>query len=166
MKSLKFIAIVVVITIAAIVASYYTGYNRGYNLGYSKVITDVICDTIVKIDTIVRERPVVRTQRIIDTMLVAVRDTIHRLDTAYIALPRTEKVYADSTYRAKVSGYEPSLDYIEVYPYTLTIFKTKTIQKEAPHWSLGVSAGPGALIDLRGKAHFGVGAAIGISYKF
>jgi hypothetical protein len=166
MKSLKFIAIVVVITIATIVASYYTGYNRGYNQGYSKVITDVTCDTIVKVDTIVREKPVVRTQHIVDTMLVAVRDTIHHLDTAYIALPRTEKVYTDSTYKAKVSGYEPSLDYIEVYPYTLTIFKTKTIHKEAPHWSVGASAGPGALIDLHGKVHFGIGATIGLSYRF
>ena len=164
MKSLKFIAVVVIITIATIVASYYTGYRTGKRKAAPD--TAYICDTVVRIDTIIREKPVVRTQRVVDTMLVAIRDTVRHSDTTFIALPRTEKVYADSSYKAKVSGYEPSLDYIEVYPYTLTVFKTKTIRKEAPHWSVGASAGPGALIDLHGKAHFGIGATIGISYRF
>jgi hypothetical protein len=166
MKSLKFIAIVVIITIATIVASYYTGYNRGYNRGYSKVITDVTCDTIVKVDTIVREKPVVWTQRIVDTMLVAVRDTIHHLDTAFIALPRTEKIYADSAYTAKISGYGSSLDYIEVYPRTMTIYETKMVYKDIRRWSFGISAGASGLVDLKGEAHWGIGATVGISYRF
>ena len=44
-------------------------------------------------------------------------------DTAFVEIPVPVEVktYADSTYRAQVSGYRPSLDWIEVYQRTQTI---------------------------------------------
>lgn len=164
MKSLKFIAIVVIITIATIVASYYTGYRAGERKAAPD--TAYICDTVVRVDTIVHERPIYVRQKVVDTMLVAVRDTLRLSDTTYIALPRTEKEYADSTYKAIVSGYRPSLDYIEVYPRTMTISTMETVYKDISRWSLGIAAGPGALLDFQGKAHYGVAAVIGLNYRF
>lgn len=164
MKSLKFIAIVVIITIATIVASYYTGYRAGKRKAAPD--TAYICDTVVRIDTIIREKPVVRTQRIVDTMLIAIRDTVRHSDTTFIALPRTEKIYADSAFTAKISGYGSSLDYIEVYPRTMTIYETKMVYKDIRRWSFGISAGASGLVDLKGEAHWGIGATVGISYRF
>jgi len=41
-----------------------------------------------------------------------------------VQLPRTRKVYQDSTYRAVISGYEPNLDTISVYRKTQYINNT------------------------------------------
>ncbi len=164
MKIIKLFAIMIIAIIVVIIGSYHLGYQIGMRNAPERVVTT--CDTLIRVDTIVHEKPVFVRQKIVDTMLVAVRDTLRLSDTAYIAVPRTEKVYQDSTYKAIVSGYRPSLDYIEVYPNTMTIFTTKTLYKDVSRWSLGVSAGPGALIDWQGKAHYGIGATVGVSYRF
>ena len=85
-------------------------------------------------------------------------------DTAFVEIPVPieEKVYEDSTYRAQVSGFRPALDWIEVYARTQTI--TSTIVKEAPRWSLGVTAGPGVF--WSGEVRFGFGIVAGVQYRF
>lgn len=40
---------------------------------------------------------------------------------AVAQLPREAKVYQDSTYRAVVSGYRPSLDTISIYQRTVFV---------------------------------------------
>ena len=47
-------------------------------------------------------------------------------DTVYLVLNRQIKEYRDSLFYARVSGYDPELDYIEVYPKTVVISKTET----------------------------------------
>jgi hypothetical protein len=44
-------------------------------------------------------------------------------------------------YYAKVSGYDPSLDYIEVYPKTTTISKIETTTLKPSPWRYGVTVG-------------------------
>lgn len=75
-------------------------------------------DTLVRIDTVKELYPVSIREEIVDTLRIVVRDTVRVKDTLYLSLPLEKKLYASSEYYAEVSGYRPSLDYIEVYPKT------------------------------------------------
>ena len=75
-------------------------------------------DTLVRVDTVKVSYPVPIRDEIVDTLRIVVRDTIRVKDTLYVNVPLEKKLYASSEYYAEVSGYRPSLDYIEVYPKT------------------------------------------------
>lgn len=60
------------------------------------------------------------------------RDTLPK-----IQLRKEIKTYKDSTYMAIVSGYNPSLDYIETYNRTKYI----TTEKKPPKWLISAIAG-------------------------
>lgn len=63
-----------------------------------------------------------------------------------IEVPRTQKVYSDSTYTAYVSGYEPCLDSIFVRQKIIehSIVETKTVAtKKFRRWNLGLIGGYG-----------------------
>ena len=81
-------------------------------------------------------------------------------DSVEVELPITQKVYGDSTYRAWVSGYRPSLDSIEVYRKTITIERTLT--QKPKRWSIGVTGGYGYGL-LHGRPDVFVG--VGVSYR-
>lgn len=117
---------------------------------------DTVTVVSVRTDTLRIATPVPVLSRITDTMRVPVADTLRVRDTVYIALPREERVYGDSLYRAQVSGYRPELDWIEVYPRTETVTKFIT---ERPRWSLGIQAGYGASKD--GLSPY---VGVGVSY--
>lgn len=93
---------------------------------------------------------------------VAKTDTMYVRDTVII---REHKFYKDSLYEAWVSGYEPSLDSICVFPVTKTItntitntvIETKEVKKKTP-FGIGIQAG-------YGYPH-GAYVGIGISYNF
>lgn len=93
---------------------------------------------------------------------VAKTDTMYVRDTVII---REHKFYKDSLYEAWVSGYEPSLDSIRVFPITRTITNTVTntvtqkveVKKNTP-FGLGVQVGCGY------PNGFYVG--VGLSYNF
>ena len=76
-----------------------------------------------------------------DTMLVVVKDTLMVHDTTYIVLPKEVKEYRGEEYYAKISGYKPSLDYIEVYPKTTIITNTERIAPDKNSISLGINVG-------------------------
>ena len=99
-----------------------------------------------------------------DTLIVAVVDTLR--DTIFVELPRTTRIYEDTDYRAQVSGYEPTLDRIEVFPKTMTVTETEIRTNEASKWSFGVSIGPGVLLDFKGQPHVGIAATVGVNYRF
>lgn len=85
-------------------------------------------------------------------------------DTAFVEIPVPieVKTYADSTYRAQVSGYRPSLDWIEVYQRTQTI--TQYIDHPAPRWSFGVTGGLGVV--WSDGMRIGPGIVAGLQYRF
>ena len=63
-----------------------------------------------------------------------------------IEVPRTQKVYSDSTYTAYVSGYEPCLDSIFVRQKIVehSIVETRTVAtKKFRRWNVGVIGGYG-----------------------
>lgn len=70
-------------------------------------------------------------------------DTIHASDTC--SHLREYKEYQDSNYYAKVSGVQPRLDELRVYPKT--IYETQYIYRDIvckpKRWGIGLSAGYG-----------------------
>ena len=86
--------------------------------------------------------------RIVDTMLVAVTDTVTVGDTVYLSLPQETKVYGDSTYTAQVSGYRPELDWVEVYPQTEVVTRNIFVDSRK-RWGIGLQAGYEMLVYKR-----------------
>jgi hypothetical protein len=103
-------------------------------------------DTINKVKIVYREKK--------DTLKTC--DTIEKI----IYLPREKLVYKDSTYRAVVSGVQPSLDSITVYKSTVYKTITNTVIKRNK-FGLGVQAGYG-VTGSKLEPYIG----IGISYNF
>lgn len=119
-------------------------------------------DTLRICDTLRIEKPVPVEVRVVDTMLVAVADTIRLSDTVYLRLPREIKQYEDSLYRAQVSGYRPALDWIEVYPQT--VYLTKVVKtQDIKRWGVGLQAGYGAYV-AAGQVRLAPYLGVGISY--
>lgn len=123
--------------------------------------TVVVCRT----DTVFRERPVYYARRVTDTMVVAVHDTLRARDTLYMELPREQKEYRDTAYRAWVSGYHPALDSIRVYRDIRTVTIAERIEVAVPRrWSLGVTAGYG-LAQADGHLQPAPFVGVGVSYN-
>ena len=114
-------------------------------------------DTLVVHDTLTAYKPVPFNVYVVDTMYVPVK--VESSDTVWVELPRVAKVYQDSTYRAVVSGYRPSLDTISVYQRTVYIDRVERVTIPAPRWSWGVQAGVGATKD-------GLGPYIGVGIQY
>ena len=89
-------------------------------------VVDIQRDTTFLIDTHIIEKPVLVEKHTKETLLVAVHDTTRVKDTLYVALPREEKTYQGEDYLARISGFQPNLDYIETYPKTQIIKETIT----------------------------------------
>lgn len=63
-------------------------------------------------------------------------------DTTYIVLDREVKEYRDSTYYARISGYDPKLEQLDIYQKTIEKTIEKTIYKKPMvTLSLGATAG-------------------------
>jgi hypothetical protein len=115
-------------------------------------------DTVRITDTIVIVRPICTIKRVTDTLLIHTTDTLMR--EVVVSLPREEKVYEDSTFRAVVSGYRPSLDSMQVYQRHSVVKVTERIKP--PRWSFGLQGGVG--ITPKGvQPYFGVGATYRIN---
>ena len=118
-------------------------------------------DTLYRYDTITREMPVFTRVYVRDSIYVTVRDTLHRTDTVW--LPREVKVYEDERYRAEISGYQPSLDRIDIYVQEkiITQDKTQIVEvKRNARWGIGIQAGYGAYVNqgmVRTAPYIGVG---------
>lgn len=122
----------------------------GFFLGRTSIIPriegeSVRVDTLYVHDTITREMPVYSRVHVRDSIFVTVRDTLHRTDTVW--LPREVKVYEDERYRAEVSGYQPSLDRIDIFVKDRIVTQDKTqvvTVKRNARWGVGLQAGYGA----------------------
>lgn len=102
----------------------------------------VLSDTTYVYDTTrIVMPPVTNHIHTTDTMMVMVRDTLVVHDTTFVVLQKEVKEYRGEEYYAKVSGYKPSLDYIEVYPKTTIITNTERIAPDKNSISLGINVG-------------------------
>ena len=78
-------------------------------------------DTTVVVDTHIVEKPVPVRVTVTDTMYVVVTDTVRINDTLYVGLPLERKEYRRDEFYAVVSGYNPMLIHMEVYPKTVYV---------------------------------------------
>jgi hypothetical protein len=96
-------------------------------------------DSVVVRDTIREYYPLeIKTERV-DTMLVVVRDTVRIKDTLYMNLPMQRRTYKRDDFYAEVTGYNPRLTYIEVYPKT--VYVTETLDKGPKRWQFSLDLG-------------------------
>lgn len=95
-------------------------------------------DTIVYRDTIRESYPLEISKEVVRTEYVVVRDTLRIKDTLYLSLPMERRVYGNDDFYAEVTGYKPSLDYIEVFPKTKVV--TKYV-KGQERWRFSLDAG-------------------------
>lgn len=119
-------------------------------------IKEKVVEVIVR-DTIIAYKPLEIERRVTDTIKVVVRDSVCIRDTLY--LPRETKVYEDSLYRAVVSGYEPRLDEIAVFPQTRYVITSVTERTET-RFGVGLQVGIGA-----GAKGFTPYIGVGVQYN-
>jgi hypothetical protein len=81
-------------------------------------------------------------------------------DSAAVVIPVTQRRYEGDEYLAYVSGYEPTLDSIFVYPKT-TVIRESTY-KPPDRWHIGITGGYG--ISLTG-GHAEPFIGVGITYS-
>lgn len=165
LKSYLFPFLVGVALVACMLVSWQIGRARGYASGYSDALAlPVKSDTCWRVDTHYIDRPVEVWREREKVVYLAVHDTqiVRTTDSVFVALERTRKGYSGDEYEAVVSGVDPALESIKVFPRTAYIQNTITTRKR---WSIGVSAGPGVFWD--GKAvKPGAGAVLGVQYNF
>lgn len=115
-------------------------------------IRDTIRDTILK--------PVKETPKRNDTVYLPIlidtaTDRVVEGDSIPVLVPITSKEYKTDNYRAIVSGYNPSLDFMEVYGDNKIITLTPVQKKK--RWGFGLQAGYGY--------PSGVYVGVGVSYN-
>lgn len=146
----------------AILVTLAIGTVLGVVLGRRSVEPETIVvervDTMVRVDTLHHPYPVPKYVRVVDSIPYPV-PVPGPVDTVWAQLPREEKVYADSTYRAVVSGVFPSLDSIDVYSREVFITRDRTVYVQPSRWSLGLQGGVGASKD-------GLSPYIGIGVQY
>lgn len=151
------------IAVIALALGVLIGRRNAPNKPESTIIRDTVTCTVY--DTIVRERPVYRYSYIIDTVHTYFTTVEH--DSVLVEVPIERKAYAeDSLYYISISGWKPSLDTLILWPKETTITITNTVKTPAPRWSFGVTAGPSVLATPSGQVHAGLGASIGLTYRF
>lgn len=159
------------------------GYGRrtARNEPESPIISKV--DTSSSAEPFEVERPKIKDSTVIHHVWVRVpvkaeQDSVpEKADSALVDIPIERRVYEeDSLYRAVVSGPRlgnagPSLDSLLVFNKTTTITVTNTVPENISvesrkRWSFGITAGPSVLATPSGQVHAGLGATIGLQYRF
>lgn len=98
-------------------------------------------DTIIKVDTVREAYPIEISKEVVRTEYVVVRDTMRIKDTLYLSLPMERRVYGSDDFYAEVTGYKPSLDYIEVFPKTRVVTERIVEKRKMNSISAGVELG-------------------------
>lgn len=130
----------IIIGALLLVVGIVTGWLcRGYHFRDTAEVV-VQPDTVVVFDTVEIEKPILKESKVVETMYVAIRDTVVKNDTTFIALPRESKTYGDERFTAVVSGYKPSLDRLELYIESQTVTKYLIPKPEKPKMNF-LSAG-------------------------
>lgn len=151
---------IILAALVILALGYYWGKRTATPMQVKVVQRDTL--TITRVDTIKIDEPKPYKVEVIkeDTIYITQKDTI------YITLPIESKEYKAEEYYAKISGYKPKLDFIEVYPRTeyKYITTTEKVFQKPKKWGLGVQIGAGIVIGekVQMKPYLGVG----LSYNF
>ena len=119
--SYKKVAITFVFSIAVII-SFILGYCFSYN---KNIVTQTLVRTdtfeVIKYDTIKSYVPMIKTERVVDSVVVVIKDSI------YVLLPISQYHFSENgLYDFWVKGYNVSMDSSYVYPKTIYRDITKT----------------------------------------
>jgi len=150
--------------VACMIVTFQIGRGRGYSAGYDDALhLPSKSDTVWRTDTHFVDRPVEVWRTVEKPVYFAVHDTqiVRTTDSVFVALERQRRGYSGEDYEAVVSGVDPLLESIKVFPKTAYIQNTIITRKR---WSFGITAGPGVLYD--GSLHGGVGVVAGLQYNF
>lgn len=164
-KPYLFACLVGAVIVASWLALYQIGRGIGYKAGYlDGAKAEARTDTIWRVDTHFIDRPVEvwRTKEKLVYLSIVDTQIIHTTDSVFVALERETRGYSGDEYEAQVSGIEPALDWVKVFPRTLEITNTKVVRKR---WGIGVTAGPGVFWDGQGIKP-GAGVTAGFTYIF
>lgn len=155
--------VIAICVTAVIVAAVTLLSSRHYK---KDEVISIVRDTVIVHDTVRIEKPIAKHIRTVDTVLVLATDTLMVHDTVFVRLPVEEKLYSSNDYKLQISGYRPSLDWIEVYPTTVTVKETQTISTPArKRWGIGVQVGYGATLYNK-QVVLSPYVGIGVSYHF
>ena len=147
------------------IVMFWIGKERGYSQGYDAAMNEPHkADTVWRTDTITIDHPVEKWRTVEKLVYIPVTDSVlvHHHDTTYIAMERERKGYSGEDYSCEISGIDPRLETISVFPKTMIVTNT-VVQKKRFSWSATV--GPGAFWN-GGPVQFGVGAVVGFGYNF
>lgn len=135
----------ILLLVAALVAAVSVlSWRLGYRSAVAESIETPKADTLIVRDTVTVEYPVPILTTITDTLLVAYPDIVIIHDTTFVQLPKERKEYSGKDYRAVVSGYQPSLDLIQVFPETKVVTRTISVpSRKRSHFALSLQAGYG-----------------------
>lgn len=138
----------ILLLVAALVAAVSVlSWRLGYRTAVAESIETPKADTLIIRDTVTIEHPVPILTTVIDTILVAYPDIVIIHDTTFVQLPKERKEYSGKDYRAVVSGYQPSLDLIQVFPETKVVIRTISVpSRKRSHFALSLQAGYGITI--------------------
>ena len=121
-------------------------------------------DTLVIRDTVTHYAPRYIERHTRDTIRIPITELVH--DTVAVYLPRETKIYEDTRYRAEVSGYQPSLDRIDIFTQTQVVTQsTAQVVKRKMRWGIGISAGYGVAINVAEQA-FRPAPYIGVGIQY
>lgn len=160
----------IIISLLLAVGLFVLGMIVGNKHGKEDI--EEVRDTITFVDTVKVEKPVPKDSVILKVkkvyMKVSAEPTLtenehliggnNMMDSVLVDVPIEQKVYEDSTYKAWVSGYLPSLDSINVYQRKEIITITKF--EKPKKWSIGIQGGIGA-----GREGFTPYIGIGVQYN-
>lgn len=130
-------------------------------------ITELRIDTIVVHDTILATIPSFA-QRPSPRTVILSRKDVTVCDSDSLRLRAVQRVYADSTFRAVVSGADPRLDTLVIFRTLPTVTHNVTTRlaptgcgpRYSTRWSLGITAG--ATLTPHGLSP---GLTLGVSYR-
>ena len=147
--------------------SYMAGGYHFRDTSKMVVRTDTLHDTVTVREPVFVTETAVRTDTVWLPVVRIRTDTVLLTsngpkDSAWAVVPITQKTYADSTYKAWVSGYSPRLDSIQVYRQTIVTTKTETVVRKR-RIGIGVQAGYGYGFQYRGLEPY---VGLGVSWNF
>lgn len=100
----------------------------GFLFSSEKEVVKTVTEIEERVDTVVIEKPAeTRYETLRETILVEVRDTVTERDTLFVRLPLEKREYRRDDFYAEVTGVEPRLTYIEVYPKTQIVKVTERV---------------------------------------
>jgi len=151
-KTLRIILLGLLIFLVGLIISFVAGYWVGQKVERADMMQHTDTTYVTMYDTIPFYYPVPKDSSVIRYITRSfpsepqgtLTDTLSvKQDSVSVTIPITQKVYEADSYRAYVSGYEPSLDSIFVREKTVRETVTIPVKQKQNRFGFGVGVGAG-----------------------